>query len=162
MSIFGHRRFRWVGNVVRVDLPADDQDLLRTVLPQLREMLMAADDPALHRLSPPTRPDDDEAEAAYRDMVDDDLLIQRLEAIEVVEQGIDGIDLDEIGITAWMQSLNALRLVLAARLDIDILGHDPIEDLDDEDPLIPIAALYEWLGFLLGSLVDEAMNGFDD
>ena len=95
-------------------------------------------------------------------MVDDDLLIQRLEAIEVVEQGIDGIDLDETGITAWMQSLNALRLVLAARLDIDILGHDPIEDLDDEDPLMPIAALYEWLGFLLGSLVDEAMNGFDD
>ncbi|MBT5138603.1 MAG: DUF2017 family protein [Acidimicrobiaceae bacterium] len=162
MSVFRHHRFRWVDNVIRVDLPTDEQDLLRTVLPQLREMLMAADDPALHRLSPPSRPDDDEAEATYRGMVDDDLLIQRLEAIEVVEEGIDGVDLDEDGVAAWMQSLNALRLVLAARLDIDILGHDPIADLDDEDPLMPIAALYEWLGFLLGSLVDEAMDGFDD
>ncbi len=162
MSVFRHRRFRWVDDVVRVDLPADDQDLLRTVLPQLREMLMAADDPALHRLNPPARADDEKAEAAYREMVDDDLLIQRLEAIEIVEEGIDGVDLDESGITAWMQSLNALRLVLAARLDIDIMGHDPIEDLDDDDPRMPIAAVYEWLGFLLGSLVDEAMNGFDD
>lgn len=162
MSVFRHHRFRWVDNVVRVDLPTDEQDLLRTVLPQLREMLMAADDPALHRLSPPSRPDDDEAEATYRGMVDDDLLIQRLEAIEVVEEGIDGVDLDEHGVAAWMQSLNALRLVLAARLDIDILGHDPIADLDDEDPLMPLASLYEWLGFLLGSLVDEAMDGFDD
>ncbi|MDG1411213.1 MAG: DUF2017 family protein [Acidimicrobiales bacterium] len=162
MSVFRHHRFRWVDNVVRVDLPTDEQDLLRTVLPQLREMLMAADDPALHRLSPPSRPDDDEAEATYRGMVDDDLLIQRLEAIEVVEEGIDGVDLDEDGVAAWMQSLNALRLVLAARLDIDILGHDPIADLDDEDPLMPLASLYEWLGFLLGSLVDEAMDGFDD
>jgi len=162
MSVFRHRRFRWVGEIVRVDLPPDDQELLRTVLPQLREMLMAADDPALRRLSPPARADDDDAEAAYREMVDGDLLVQRLEAIEIVEEGIDGVDLDEAGITAWMQSLNALRLVLAGRLDIDILGNDPLEDLDDDDPRMPIAAVYEWLGFLLGSLVDEAMNGFDD
>ncbi len=155
------RRFRWKDDLVVVELPEDEQNMLRHVLPQLREMLMADDDPALRRLTPPAQPDDDEAEANYQSMVADDLLRSRLEAIEVVEEGIDGVGLDESGVAAWMHSLNALRLVLGERLDIDVLGSDALHDLDPDDARAPIIALYEWLGWLLEQLVEAAMNSFD-
>ena len=95
-SIF-RRRFTRVDDQVVVDLPDDEQQMLAHVLPQLRELVMAETDPALRRLRPAARPDDDEAEAAYREMIDNDLLRSRLEAIEIVEEGIGGAMLDDEG-----------------------------------------------------------------
>jgi len=156
------RRFRWRGDVVIVDLPDDEQEMLRHVLPQLREMVLTDTDPALRRLRPEARPDNDEAEAAYRELVDDDLLRSRLEAIEIVETGIGGAALDSEAVSAWMHSLNALRLVLGERLDVDVLGHEALEALPDDDDRVGIVGLYEWLGWLLEQLVSAAMPGLDD
>jgi hypothetical protein len=162
MAAFFRRRFRWKNGQVVVELPDDEQDMLRHVLPQLRELVMGETDPALRRLSPPARPDDPDAEAFYRQMVTDELLVSRLEAIEVVEEGIAGTVLDDAGIDSWMHSLNALRLVLGERLDVDVIGHDVLHDLEPNDDRVPIVALYEWLGWLLEQLVDAAMNSLDD
>ena len=63
------RRFKWKDDRVVVDLPEDEQEMLAHVLPQLRELVMGESDPALRRLSPPARPDDDEAETFYRQIV---------------------------------------------------------------------------------------------
>ncbi len=148
--------------MVVINLPEEEQDMLAHVLPQLRELVMGERDPGLRRLQPPARPDNADDEAAYREMVDNDLLRSRLEAIETVEEGIGGTTLDESGITAWMQSLNALRLVLGDRLDLDVIGPTTLADLAQDDERMPIMALYEWLGWLLEQLVDAAMNGFDE
>ena len=162
MAALFRRRFRWKNGQVVVELPDDEQDMLRHVLPQLRELVMGMTDPALRRLSPPARPDDPDAEAFYRQMVTDELLASRLEAIEVVEEGIGGTVLDDAGVDSWMHSLNALRLVLGERLDVDVIGHDVLHDLEPDDDRVPIVALYEWLGWLLEQLVDAAMNSLDD
>ena len=162
MAAFFRRRFRWKNGQVVVELPDDEQDMLRHVLPQLRELVMGETVPALRRLSPPARPDDPDAEAFYRQMVTDELLASRLEAIEVVEEGIGGTVLDDAGVDSWMHSLNALRLVLGERLDVDVIGHDVLHDLEPDDDRVPIVALYEWLGWLLEQLVDAAMNSLDD
>ncbi len=132
--------------------------MLAHVLPQLRELVMAETDPALRRLRPAARPDDDEAEAADREMIDNVLLRSRLEAIEIVEEGIGGAMLDDEGVSAWMHSLNALRLVLGERLDVDVIGNEALEDLPDDDDRVGIVALYEWLGWLLEQLVAAAMG----
>jgi len=113
----------------------------------------------LRRLRPTARPDDDEAETAYREMVDNDLLRSRLEAIETVEAGVGGTALDDEGISAWLHSLNALRLVLGERLDVDLVGHDALQDLPDTDDRVGVFALYEWLGWLLEQLVAAAAKG---
>lgn len=152
-------RFRWKGDQVIVDLPDDEQQILAHVLVQLRELVMGETDPVLRRLRPTARPDDDEAETAYREMVDNDLLRSRLEAIETVEAGIGGTALDDEGISAWLHSLNALRLVLGERLDVDIVGHDALQDLPDTDDRVGVFALYEWLGWLLEQLVAAAAKG---
>lgn len=160
-SIF-RRRFTWVDDRVVVNLPDDEQQMLAHVLPQLRELVMAETDPALRRLRPAARPDDDEAEAAYREMIDNDLLRSRLEAIEIVEEGIGGAMLDDEGVSAWMHSLNALRLVLGERLDVDVIGNEALENLPDDDDRVGIVALYEWLGWLLEQLVAAAMGALPE
>lgn len=66
--------------------------------------------------------------------------------------------LDDEGVSAWMHSLNALRLVLGERLDVDVIGNEALEDLPDDDDRVGIVALYEWLGWLLEQLVAAAMG----
>ena len=120
MAAFFRRRFRWKNGQVVVELPDDEQDMLRHVLPQLRELVMGETDPALRRLSPPARPDDPDAEAFYRQMVTDELLVSRLEAIEVVEEGIAGTVLDDAGIAKGKKLLGKklLRGVVTLRSEM--------------------------------------------
>ncbi|HPM52927.1 MAG TPA: DUF2017 family protein, partial [Rhodoglobus sp.] len=55
--------------------------------------------------------------------------------------------LDEQGIQSWLRTLTDLRLALAARLQIE---EDGDAGLGDEDMLM----IYDWLGYLQGSLVE--------
>lgn len=147
------RRFRLTDDGIDVSLPDDERDILATLLSQFRELLMIDDDPNLTRLKPVAHPDDPEASREYTEMVGDQLLRQRLEAIEAVEGGLEGATLDDEGIAAWLQTINGLRLVLGERLDVteDL-------DVDQRDPEAPAYALYEWLGWLLEQLVRAAAD----
>jgi hypothetical protein len=147
------RRFRLTDDGIDVSLPDDERDILATLLSQFRELLMIDDDPNLTRLKPVAHPDDPEASREYTELVGDQLLRQRLEAIEAVEGGLEGATLDDEGIAAWLQTINGLRLVLGERLDVteDL-------DVDQRDPEAPAYALYEWLGWLLEQLVRAAAD----
>jgi len=84
-------------------------------------------------------------------MVGDDLLRGRLELLDVVEAGIEGAVLDEGDVSAWMQGLNMIRLVLGERLELDGA------DLESHQlPQGPATFLYEWTGELLEFLVRAA------
>ena len=143
---------------VRVNLREHEQEVLVNLITDLRHLLMADAHDALRRLKPPAHPDNAEAEAAYRELVDDDLLRSRLELLDVVEQGAagtapDGTVLDEDGVAAWMQGLNMIRLVLGERLELDgadLQAHDLPEG--------PATFLYEWAGELLEFLVRAASS----
>ena len=150
MSVF-QRRFRESTQGVIVDLPEEEQEILAGLLVQLRELFMADRDPMLRRLKPPARPDSEEAEKGYREMVDDQLLQDRLESIEIVEAGIEGTTLSEGDIGAWMHTLNSMRLILGERLSVEGA------DLGANDVGAgPTGAIYEWTGGLLEQLVAAA------
>ena len=136
------------GDGVRVNLEEREQELLANLVVDMRHLLMADPHDALRRLKPPAHADNEDAEASYREMVDDDLLRGRLELLDVVEEGLGGALLDEMGVTAWMQSLNNMRLVLGERLSLDGV------DLEAADlPDGPVTFLYRWTGELLELLV---------
>ncbi len=144
-------RFRVGTAGVVVDLPGQEQEILSNLLSQLRDLVMVDHDPTLRRLKPPAHPGDEEAEAGYREMVDDQLLRGRLESIERVESGLGGTTLDEGDTAAWMHTLNSMRLILGERLVLegaDLEAHDLGEGTT--------GALYEWLGALLEQLVGAA------
>jgi hypothetical protein len=140
----------------QIRLRTNERVLLAGLVEQLREQLLAStDDPSVRRLFPPAYPDDAERDAGYQVLTRDELLEQRLAALDVVERTLDGgSDLDDAEMTAWMGTLNSLRLVLGTRLDVD---EEPPE-LDETDSLAPAYAVYEYLGWVLSQVVD-ALSG---
>ena len=136
---------------VRVNLQEHEQEVLENLIVDLRQLLMSDSHDALRRLKPPAHPDNEEAEAAYRELIDDDMLRARLELLDIVDAGIAGATLSEDDVAAWMQGLNMIRLVLGERLELDGA------DLDSHDlPDGPATFLYEWTGELLEFLVRAA------
>ena len=135
----------------QIKLRPNERALVGDLVAQLREQLVAStDDPSVRRLFPPAYPDDAERDAGYQVLTRDELLEHRLAALDVVESTLDGGDLDEAAMTAWMGTLNSLRLVLGTRLDVD----EDLPALDSADPLAPAYAVYEYLGWLLSQVVD--------
>ncbi|MGH9260943.1 MAG: DUF2017 family protein, partial [Acidimicrobiales bacterium] len=136
----------------QVRLRPNERVLVADLVGQLREQLVAStDEPSVRRLFPPAYPEDPERDAGYQVLTRDELLEHRLAALDTVEATLDGSELDDAGMTAWMSTLNSLRLVLGTRLDVD----EELPQLDAADPLAPAYAVYEYLGWLLSQVVDS-------
>jgi Domain of unknown function (DUF2017) len=138
-------------------LTDEEREVLRALPPQLREIL-DTDDPSLRRLHPPAYQDDPERDAEYRRLVGDDLLRQRLQALEVMEATIDAATLDQEQMTAWLGAINDLRLVFGTRLDVTEAMYE--EGIPPEDPRAATFALYQYLGWLEEQVV-SALAGHD-
>ena len=126
-------------------ISAEEREMLRSLPGQLRELL-GTGDPSLRRLSPPAHPDDARQEAEYRELVGQDLEAQRRQSLEVMEATIDAERLDKEQLSAWLASLNDLRLVLGTRLDVTEEMYE--EGLPERDRRSPVFALYLYLGWL--------------
>lgn len=126
-----------------------ERDVLRSLPAQLRQLMTGQDagaNPDLRRLFPTAYPDDPEKAAEYDAMVRDDLVAERLAAIDVMERTIDSDRLSEEELLAWLSSINDLRLVLGTRLDV---AEDLSElDVTADDPRAESHALYAYLSIL--------------
>jgi hypothetical protein len=139
------------GGTYELRLPEDERSLLRDLVGQLRDLLVATtDDASVRRLFPPAYPEDADRDQEYHALVRDELLGGRLNGLDVVESTLEAERLDEEQVAAWMSALNDLRLVLGTRLDVD----EELPDLDPDDPMAPAYAVYEYLGWLLSQVVD--------
>jgi hypothetical protein len=141
--------------VVRLD--SRERELIRQLLGELRELLaLAPDDPRVRRLYPAAYAEDEELEDEYRRLTREELQSGRLASIEAVEASIekDALTLDEL--TAWMQAINSLRLVLGSTLGIT--EDDQELAFDRNDPNARTVALYGYLGGLLDEIVDAQLN----
>ena len=138
-----------------VRLSDDERDVLRSVAPQLRQLLDGdLADPSLRRLFPPAYGEDPERDREYHALVRDELADRRRAAVDTFVATIDRQRLTEEELLAWMGSINDLRLVLGTRLDVT----EELEDVDPDDPDAGLFALYGYLGWLLEHVVD-ALSG---
>ncbi len=131
-----------------VDLAAPERDVLRTLVDQLRE-LITTDSPALSRLFPPPYGDDEARNEGYAALAGPELIEHRLAALEVVRDTVDATTLDEEQLSAWMRSINDVRLVLGTMLEVT---DDDVPPSVDEGNAATYQA-YEYLGFLLERIV---------
>ena len=137
---------------VELLLGEGEREVLRDVFGQLRDALLADnDDPLLARLFPPAYADDPDKEAGFRALARDELLEQRLAALDEVEATLGLKALTEEQADAWARSLNALRLVLGTRLDVQ--EDDERLGIGPEHPDAPAWLLYELLSALVDDLV---------
>ena len=118
-------------------------------------------DPALRRLFPDAYRDDPAASREYRHYTQDDDAKLKAEAARTVIR--DVADADDGWVTippdhihAWLTTLNNLRLVLATRLGIETEADaEALDRLWRHDPRAPVAAVYNWCGWMLESLLDS-------
>lgn len=137
---------------VRLRLPREERELLRSLPAQLRRLLdEAPEDPSLERLFPPAY-DDDESEAEYRRLMGDELLDGRRKALRVLEETLDRDRLSAEQAQAWLTALNDLRLVLGTRLDVR--DETLLASLRPDDPRAPELAVYAYLSWLQEQLVE--------
>jgi hypothetical protein len=129
-------------------IPARERDILATLPDMLRALLVDGDakDPVLQRLYPNAFPDDEEASAEFREIVHDDLLEQRLAAIDTMERTLRSEHLTEDELIAWLAALNDVRLVLGVRLAVteEATPADFAGDPETEGAF----ELYRYLSFL--------------
>ncbi len=135
-----------------VRLDERERELLETLSTQVRGLIEGAQDGEeanLRRLFPPTYGDDPAQDAAYQVMFGDELRQSRLAAIDRLCATARQDHIDEEEAVAWMQAINAVRLVLGTHLDID---EDP-KPVSPRHPDAPMYYAYEYLGILLYDLV---------
>ena len=162
-------------------LDREEVEVLRRLLAELRGLLTGGPtddlDPDTEarvaalttRLFPPAHANDPDQEAEYQRLMRDELVSSRLAAIDTVESFLDRSGLDrsrldrsrqgsskplaEQEVIAFMQSVNAIRLVLGTILGVDDAGETPVDSTDDgvADDLRdePEYHLYDYLSWLL-------------
>ena len=141
-------------------LNADERGIIVRLLDELSALLTDPDDHAMtRRLFPVVHRDNPDQEAEYQRLMRDELVSSRLAGIATVkavltaDRNAKKVAFDEVQLVAFMQAVNAVRLVLGTMLDIT-------ED-DEEGPehgLVPEYQLYGYLSWLLDSAV-HALSG---
>jgi uncharacterized protein DUF2017 len=133
-------------------LTEEERALLRRLPGELRAILEAApDDPGLRRLFPPAY-EDEQDEAAYRELMGGELLEDRRRALQVLGETAEAETLTAEQAQAWLTALNDLRLVLGTRLEVS--DEALLEDVPENDPRAPELALYAYLSWLQEQLVE--------
>jgi Domain of unknown function (DUF2017) len=154
--MLGRPRRRIVGRRGRYELrlPEDERALVKGLLGDLRALLtLDAGDPRVRRLYPDAYADDADRQAEYQRLTREELQSGRLAAVDAVEATVDAAELTPDQLTAWMHSVNALRLVLGTMLDVKE-DDQPFGD----DPDAPTMALYGYLGVLLEEIVEAQLE----
>jgi hypothetical protein len=141
----------------QLTLDERERELIRQILGDMRALLaLDASDPRVRRLYPSAYADDAEKEKEYRELTHEELRSSRLANVDAVEASIEASVLTEEQLTAWMQAVNALRLVLGTLLDIK--DDDQELAFDPDDPEARTQALYGYLGGLLDEIVDAQLE----
>jgi len=146
--MFRRRLIKPVPAGYQIKLGNDERDLLGSLVPQLRDLL-GRDDPLTRRLFPTAYHNDPERDAEYRILARSELTDKRLASLELFETTLHADIVTGEELTAWMGSINDVRLVLGTRLDVS----EDLESLDDQDPDAPAFAMYSYLGWVLENVV---------
>jgi hypothetical protein len=138
------------GSVIKVRIEPNIRALIASMADQLRELLLIDDGDELTRLYPNAYPDDADREASYRAVVHDQLLMTRLEAIDVLDSTVYGDELTVEQADSWLTTINQIRLVLGTKLDV---GEED-KSIDPDDPDASGMVVYHLLSHVLDSLTD--------
>lgn len=150
---FGPLVYRQDNGEYGLNIPGHIRDLLLWLADELDSSL-DSDSADLTRLFPTAYADDPEMDAGYQVLAHGQLIDQRREAIQMLQQSALDVSLDDEKLNAWMRVINDVRLILGTRLDVSEESHE----IDADDPNAGFLEIYHVLGILLSEIVD-ALTG---
>ena len=161
MALFGSRRTQVVRRRAdgRFDLVLEPhlREVISSLLGELDELVEAGPgDPSLERLAPPAYLDDADKDAEYQLLAGDELRTSRRAAIEATQELLGKEEASEAELWSWLQSLNALRLVVGTRLGID--EDEPDRPQEPEGPDAGLWSVYDFATWLQWSVI-QALGG---
>jgi hypothetical protein len=140
---------------------------LEASLASMNVTLPPITDPALRRLfpdaySPDEHGDNELAALEFRRCTQSRMVAAKRDAVSVVKADLavarrsSVVQISSAEVNAWLTTLTNLRLVLASRLRIDIPEYEKVSagELFANEANKEGLALYEWLGWVLESLLD--------
>ncbi len=143
---------------VRLLLDDTETHVIRRLAGELRALLdggrIDRGDPVYERLFPSAYGDIKD-ETAYRDLVGDDLVTFKLQALDIVCDALGArasdVTLEGETLDIWLACLTDLRLAIGTRLDVDEerMG----AELDPRDPDAQSLAVLHWLGVVQEGVV---------
>lgn len=144
---------------LRAGLEAEEADLLRELIAEMNTLLEAEvppSDAVKKRLFPDAYEEREEAEK-YRDLVGDDLLQTKKEALRIVRerigsQGSVETSIPETEIPSWLALLTDLRLAIGTRLEVDEAKMET--EFDPDDPDGPAMNVLHWLGWIQATMLE--------
>ena len=143
---------RQLGNgEYRLELTPDERRVVGDLIDSVRRLIRAGDDD-VQRLFPDAYRGDAAASDEYHRLVREDLVRGRLDAIDTVTATLEAERLDAEQLEAWCGALNDVRLVLGERLGVTDELYE--RGIDPRDPRAPHLALYGWLTWLQGEIVE--------
>ncbi len=127
-------------------------------------------DPVIARLFPPAYRDDPKADAEFRRFTETAQRRTRIEQAKLVldalletNAGRDPAIVRKVDAEAWLKTVAALRLSLSVRLGIaEAEDIETLEQLDEDEPRAVLYGMYEWLGYFLEGLLDQAALSYWD
>jgi hypothetical protein len=163
-------RFERTGDGLRLTLSEPEHELLRTLPDELRDLYAddTGTDAARGRIFPRAYldPTEEQSEEEWQELVHPELLRDRLDALSRVadalgasspgRRGAVQVDLAPADVQAFLGVLNDARLALGTRLDVN--EDTDLADVDPADSRASVVAVYSWLTYLEGELV-EALRG---
>lgn len=158
------KAFEQVNDTYAAVFEPQEANLLLMLANQVAELIGSRDsadtgtdtDQAVLRLLPDAYPDDPEASAEFRRFTADSLASRKVGNASRVAESLaraaaatsaTEVVLDETSAQAWLRTLTDIRLTLAVRL-----GIETDEEAGTGDP--ELLDLYDWLGFVQGTLVE--------
>ena len=151
---------------VDVTLTEPEVTVLRSIVAQMEEVLVAPEDnPATRRLFPPAYTDDDEAQAEYARLMTADLADGKRKAVASVLATLErgGMKRDAWRVTLsqeeaedWLAVLNDARLTLGTRLDVTEKTYD--KEIEPSDPDAAALEVFRYLGYIEEWLVETLMG----
>jgi hypothetical protein len=121
-------------------------------------LLDQRDDPSVRRVFPVAYPNDSEAEESYRDLVGGELVAKHKDELDVLSQTADETEIDVTQLGQWLGAIEVLRLMLGTSLDVG----EEVDDLPESDPRSPQVAVYRYLSWLQGEVIDALAMSLPD
>jgi hypothetical protein len=144
---------------LRARLDAEEAGLLRELIAEMNTLLEAEvprADAVKKRLFPDAYEDREEAEK-YQDLVGDDLVQRKKEALRIVRERIGShgsveTSIPEPEIPEWLALLTDLRLAIGTRLEVDDAKMEA--EFDPNDPNGPAISVLHWLGWIQSAMLE--------